>query len=94
MEAIDQLLEFVAARSYQSNEAIMPLLFACQLTAAQGSPTAMEIAHTCVYQLERLVQQYHTEEAEAALAEARGVVSLAERHPLEADEQFRQAVSQ
>jgi tetratricopeptide (TPR) repeat protein len=94
MEVIDQLLEFVAARSYQSNEAIMPLLFACQLTAAQGSPTAMEIAHTCVYQLERLVQQYHTEEAEAALAEARGVVSLAERHLLEAAEQFRQAVSQ
>jgi DNA-binding NarL/FixJ family response regulator len=94
MEAIGWLLEFIKARSYQSIVSIMPLLVACQLTAAQGSPTAMEIAHACVYQLERLAQQYHTEEAEAALAEARGVVFLAERHLLEAAEQFRQAVSQ
>jgi predicted ATPase/DNA-binding CsgD family transcriptional regulator len=94
MEAIDQLLKFVAARSFQSIESIMPLLIACQLTAAQGSPTALEIAHSCVFQLERLAQQFHTEEAEAALAQARGVVSFAEGHPLEAVEQFRQAVSE
>ncbi len=94
MEAVDRLLEFVTTRSYQSSEAIMPMLIACQLTAAQDTSSALEIAHACVYQLERLAQQYHTEEAEAALAEARGVVSLAEGHPLEAAEQFRQAVSQ
>jgi DNA-binding CsgD family transcriptional regulator len=92
MEAIDQLLKFVTARSYQSSESIMPLLIACQLTAAHGPSSVLEIAHTCVYYLERLAQQFHTEEAEAALAEARGVVLLAEEHPLEAVEQFRQVV--
>jgi DNA-binding CsgD family transcriptional regulator len=94
MEAIDQLLKFVTTRSYQSNESFMPLLIACQLTAAQGPSNAVEIARACVYHLERLAQQYHTEEAGAALAEARGSVLLAEEHPLEAVEQFRQAVSE
>ena len=93
-DAIDRLLEFVTTRSYQSNESIMPMLIACQLTAAQDTSSALGVAHACVYQLERLAQQYHTEETEAALAEARGVVSLAERYPLDAAEQFRQAVSQ
>jgi ATP/maltotriose-dependent transcriptional regulator MalT len=94
VDAIDQILEFVNTRSYQSHEAIMPLLIACQLTAAQGTSSAAEIAHTCVAYLERHARQFHTEEAHAALAEARGVVSLAEEHPLEAAEQFRLAVSQ
>jgi DNA-binding CsgD family transcriptional regulator len=94
METIDQLLKFVSDRSYQSTESIMPLLIACQLTAAQCSSTAMETAHACVYQLDRLAQQYHTEETEAALAEGRGCVLLAEKRLLEAAEQFRQAVSQ
>ena len=76
MEAIDQLLKFVTTRSYQSNVSIIPLLIACQLTAAQGPSNALEIAHACVYHLERLAQQFHTEEAEAALAEARGSVFL------------------
>jgi DNA-binding CsgD family transcriptional regulator len=94
MEAIDQLFKFIAARSYQSIESIMPLLIACQITAVQGTSSALEIAHTCVYHLERLAQQYHTEEAEAALAEARGSVLFAEGHPPEAVEQFSQAVSE
>jgi DNA-binding CsgD family transcriptional regulator len=93
MGAIDQLLKFIAARSYQSNESFMPLLIACQLTAAQGTSSALEIAHTCAVYLERHAQQFHTEEAGAALAEARGVVSLAEERLSEAAEQFRQAAS-
>jgi DNA-binding CsgD family transcriptional regulator len=93
MEAIDQTLKFIAARSYQSNESMMPLLIACQLTTVQGSSTSLEIAHACVHYLERHAGQFHTEEAQAALAEARGVLSLAEEHPLEAAEQFRRAVS-
>ena len=44
-------------------------------------------------QLVQLAQQYRTEEAEAALAEARGHILLAEEHPLEAAEQWRQAIS-
>jgi DNA-binding CsgD family transcriptional regulator len=92
MEAIHQLLEFITTRSYQSHESIIPLLIACQLTAVQGSPSALDTAHSCVYQLEQLAQQFHTEEAEAALAEARGVVLLTEGYPLEAVEQFRRAV--
>lgn len=93
MEAIDRLLEFITARSYQSIVSVMPMLIVCRLTAAQNTSSALEIAHTCAYQLERLAHQFHTEEAEAALAEARGVVFLSEGHPLDATEQFRQAVS-
>jgi DNA-binding CsgD family transcriptional regulator len=93
MDVIHQLLEFVTTRNYQSNESIMPLLIACQLTAAQGSVTSLEISHTCVFHLERLAQQYQTAETDAALAEARGCVLLAEEHTLESVEQFRQAVS-
>jgi DNA-binding CsgD family transcriptional regulator len=93
MEAIDQLLKFVTTRSYQSRESFMPLLIACQLTAARGPSSALEIAHTCLYYLGRLAQQFHTEEAEAALAEAQGCVALAEGHLHKAVKQFRQAAS-
>ncbi len=93
MDAIHHLFEFVNTRSYQSNESIMPFLVVCQLTGAQSSSTSMDISHSCVVHLERLAQQYHTEETDAALAEGRGIVLLAEEHTGEAVEQFRQAVS-
>jgi DNA-binding CsgD family transcriptional regulator len=93
MDAIHQLLEFVTTRTYQSNESIMPLLIACQLTSAPGPANSLDISHACVIHLEQLAQQYKTAETDAALAEARGCVLLAEEHTLEAVEQFRQAVS-
>ncbi len=72
----------------------MPLLFGCQWAAshaASSSANLLEIAHTCLSQLERHAQVFHTEEVRAALAEAGGYVQAGEKHPGEAAENFRQA---
>ena len=94
-EVIDQILEFISARDYMSNESIMPLLFGCQWTAlhaASSSANLLEIAHTCLSQLERHAQVFHTEEVSAALAEGRGYVQCSVKNsPAEAAENFRQA---
>jgi ATP/maltotriose-dependent transcriptional regulator MalT len=90
---IDQILEFISARDYTSNESIMPLLFACQWTALSSPAHTIEIAHACLSQLDRHAQIYYTEEASAALAEGRGCVLLGEKHPIEAADNFRRAVA-
>jgi ATP/maltotriose-dependent transcriptional regulator MalT len=53
----------------------------------------LKIAHACLSCLERHSQQFHTEEARAALAEAHGCVLLGEKRSHESAENFRQAVS-
>ena len=93
-EVIDQILAFISSRDYISIKSIMPLLFGCQWAAshaASSSANLLEIAHTCLSQLERHAQVFHTEEVRAALAEAGGYVQAGEKHPGEAAENFRQA---
>jgi DNA-binding CsgD family transcriptional regulator len=91
MDAINWILQFITSTGYQSIESIMPLLIACQLAAVGTSSKVFATAHACLAQLEQHAQQFHTEEADAALAEAQGVLRLREGHPLEAAENFRQA---
>jgi DNA-binding CsgD family transcriptional regulator/KaiC/GvpD/RAD55 family RecA-like ATPase len=90
--AIDQILEFISMKGYDSIEAVMPLLISCQLTVFEGSSSAIELAHRSLASLERLAIQFHTEEADAALAEARGLVQKTEHTPVEAVEHFRQSI--
>ncbi len=93
VHAIQQILTFISGLGYISNESTMSLLFACQWSAAHFSAGSSEAAYACLAQLERLVQQYHSSETVAALAEGGGCVRLAEENVSEAAQDFRQAVS-
>jgi ATP/maltotriose-dependent transcriptional regulator MalT len=92
-QIIKQILKFISTRNYNSNDSIMPLLIACHWNAARPTANSLRIALECLACLEQHAQEFHTEEASAALAEGRGCVLLGEHHPLEAAENFRQAVS-
>jgi DNA-binding CsgD family transcriptional regulator len=92
-QIIKQVLKFISARNYNSNDSIMPLLIACQWNAARPAASSLAIAQECLACLEQHAAEFQTEEAGAALAEGRGCVLLGEKQFGEAAENFRQAVS-
>jgi tetratricopeptide (TPR) repeat protein len=86
-----QLLDLIDHNASLHSECVMALLIICRWYATR--PGALDAAQGCVVRLERSYSQNRSPEAEAALAEGRGIVALAAGHLPEAGAQFQQAAT-
>jgi DNA-binding CsgD family transcriptional regulator len=91
---IRQILKYVSEAPDRLLDSIMPLLIACQQLAVHTLPDSLENAKLCLVLLEQHMEQYHTGQTTASYFEARGCLSFAEGHPLEAAECFRRAAAE
>lgn len=92
VDFIRQTIKIVADAPCLSHESIMPLFYAGQI-AAHMPGGSLETAQTCLALLRRHVEQFHTDEAEAAAAETQGCILILERQPQAAVEMFRSAAA-
>jgi DNA-binding CsgD family transcriptional regulator len=91
---VKQIIKHASSTEDYSEESIMPLLIACQQLVALCLPDSVEDARVCLSLLEKHTQRYRTSGAAAAFFEARGYLTLAEGHPNDAVESFRQAAAE
>jgi len=76
VEATNQILDLVSGGRDLLSESIMPLLTACQVLSRPGFEKYSNEADSCLGWLEKHSQRSATDEAAAALAEARGCLAL------------------
>lgn len=88
-QTVQHFLDLIDSSPYLDWSCTMPVIFACSWYTTR--PETLAAARDCLPRLERAHNQFRTLESEAALAEAQGIIALAEGSPLAATHPFRQA---
>ncbi len=89
---IRQYIDLIDGNLYFDTTSLIPLLFACQWFASESDTESLEACRASVDRLERAYEQFHFPESEAALAEGRGYLGLAEGNASLSVEHFQKAV--
>jgi tetratricopeptide (TPR) repeat protein len=75
---VQELVGWIGTVSYAHTGEVVPLLYACQLSAARAGDEGRGDAHIFLRRLERAHEQWDSPETDACLSEGQGSVALAE----------------